>query len=739
VNPPPTGGWPARLAIARRDLVEFIRDRRALFITLVMPMAMYPLLALSSTLGLRTALVELDRRAELHRLDLVFTGDAAEPLAIRIGMLADRGEGPPENWPESVTGRVVDAESAQSLIDEGAADAWIDVPRGSLATLDGAGTLTLEVRLSSRRPPDRRVKESVVAVMRVLADEARLVRLRRAGLPPSVLEPLRVDFIGDVPQGSAAAIRDVLPAVMSAVLVLLALLTATGAFYPAIDAIAGEKERGTIETLLIAPCPMFDVVVGKFLAVFSVTVATLAANALSIVLTSTVLGRFLPGALTTGLNVGDVAACSLLTLVAYLGLAAVAAALCLTVTAAAKSAKEAQNTLTPVVMLIAALAGAAVLPGAEARRWLPAVPFAGHVAVARAMLSAFGGWATEGRAAEARAPTIDIPVAMAISVVSSLAITWLLLRVTAHLVGNEEILFRGGEEATRGFQRPARRLVPSIRQGCGVIAIGFAALWYAQGLAPAEFVPALIVQQALAVLVPLVAVSAWQRVDARTTFALRRPGAGWPPAAATIAGGLLIGAGLFGIGAAITLAVGRGEVSADAKRFAEQIVALIQRGPTWAVVLILAVMPAVCEELLFRGWVLSAFAGRSPGPRRAAIAVVVQAAAFAAFHLLPERMPQTFALGLALGALVLATGSILPAIAAHVAHNATPVLLVARASAADLAAVDPSASALPPWSIAAAVGCVLVGSLLVVAAGRRGKKGDPWMDATTAAPRAPES
>ena len=77
-SPHPTGGWPARLAIARRDLLEFIRDRRALFITLVMPMAMYPLLALSSTLGIRTAIFELDRRAESQRLDFVFSGTNAE-------------------------------------------------------------------------------------------------------------------------------------------------------------------------------------------------------------------------------------------------------------------------------------------------------------------------------------------------------------------------------------------------------------------------------------------------------------------------------------------------------------------------------------------------------------------------------------------------------------------------------------------------------------------------------------
>jgi len=717
--PQPTGGWPARLAIARRDLVEFVRDRRALFITLVMPMAMYPLLALSSTLGLRTAMVELDRRQESRRLDVAFSGADAAALAARLGSLADRAEGRPEAWPEEVTGRVVDPATAQTLIDEGAADAWIDVPGGSLATLDGAETLPLAVRLSTVRQPDRRVKESLLAVMRSLADDVRRARLRRVGLPASLIEPLRLDFSGDAPPSPAAAVRDILPAITSAVLVLLALLTATGAFYPAIDAIAGEKERGTIETLLIAPCPMFDVVVGKFLAVFAVTLATLAANAISIALTSSVLGRFLPGGIASDLHVGDLLACGLLTLVAYGGLAAVAAALCLTVTAAAKSAKEAQNTLTPVVMLIAALAGAALVPGVEAHRWLPAVPFAGHVAVAKSLLATFTGSAGDDRSSGHAAQTAaHVPWAVAISLVSSLAITWLLLRVTAQLVGDEEILFRGPEEATRGLGRPAPRGMPTVWQGGGLVALGFAALWYAQGLAPPDFVPALIVQQAVAVLAPLAAFAWWQRVDARETFALRRPGSTWPRALAAVAGGALVGGGLFVVGAAVALAAWRGEVSAEAKQFASQLVELIRGGTLVPAVLLLAVMPAVCEELFFRGWVLSACAGPRPAPRRAALAIVAQAAAFAAFHLLPERMPQTFALGLVLSWLTLTTRSILPAIVAHAAHNATPVLLVALASEAELASSVQGEGGLPPGSVAVAVGCLAVGAALVAFARR---------------------
>jgi membrane protease YdiL (CAAX protease family) len=261
--------------------------------------------------------------------------------------------------------------------------------------------------------------------------------------------------------------------------------------------------------------------------------------------------------------------------------------------------------------------------------------------------------------------------------------------------------------------------MPTVWQGCGVVAMGFAALWYAQGLAPGEFVPALIVQQSVAVLLPLLAVAWWQRVDARDAFAIRLPGGSWPRAGAALAGAALLGSGLFVIGAAVALAAWRGEVSPEARQFANQIVDLIQRSPTWATVLALAVMPAVCEELFFRGWVLSAFVGSRPTRRRAVVAVVAQAAAFAAFHLLPERMPQTFVMGLVLGGLVLATGSILPAIVAHAAHNATPVLLVAAASPAELDALTISTPGLPAWAVGAALGCLVVGAALLALAPQR--------------------
>jgi membrane protease YdiL (CAAX protease family) len=74
--------------------------------------------------------------------------------------------------------------------------------------------------------------------------------------------------------------------------------------------------------------------------------------------------------------------------------------------------------------------------------------------------------------------------------------------------------------------------------------------------------------------------------------------------------------------------------------------------------------------------------------------------------------------GLVLSWLTLATRSLLPAIVAHAAHNATPVLLVALATDADLESAVEVRGGLPPGSVAVAVGCLAVGAALVAFARR---------------------
>jgi len=708
-----SGGLVAALAIARRDLLEFVRDRRTLFVTLLLPMVTYPIVALSSALGVRSAVSDLEAKNAPVPLVVAMSGPEAVPFAARIEAAVEEGrpQGTGKPWPSAVTFLQGSPDEGIRAVEDGQADVWIEAPGGLLAALDGTGTVELAARFTPRSPAAGRSREPFEAVIRTLAEQARVRRVTAAGLPEEVLRPLRLRFLGETFKAPTVSAETILPGLSGAILVLLTVLTMTGAFYPAIDAIAGEKERGTVETLLMAPCSAMSIVTGKFLAVYAVTLATLAANCLSIALTAAVSLRFLPsGSLSDvpGLWLGTA-----VTLVGFVGLSALAAATCLAVTTASKSGKEAQNTLTPVILLVTALAGTALVPGLRGDGALALVPFAGQVIVAR---DAFQAPAGEGFA---RALAILLPLGL--SLAASAACTWLLLRATAWLLTDEEILFRGPDANPAGLlDRPPPRPVPSWPQAVAPVVAGLAGLWYVQGLSPDDLLLTIPIHQAVAVILPLALVRGWQRVDDRATFGLALPGGPLPALASTL-GGTLLGAGGFLLSAALFLALFGAEPSEEVRSLSERLVALLRASPWWVSLGLVALLPAVAEELLFRGWLLAGLAGARPTRPRLAWALLLQAALFAVAHVLPERYPATFLLGLLAGCLRVASGSILPSIACHAVHNAVPVVLVALAgSQADGAAESIAAGTrVPPGIVALAAALVVVGATIAALAARR--------------------
>ncbi len=711
----PGGRFTAALAIARRDLVEFVRDRRTLFVTLLLPMVTYPIVALSSALGLRTAVSDLEAKAATSTLAVAVSGAEAQPFVVRMRAVA---ETPPTagpaaaDWPATLEIEALQDGVAAGALLTGVADVWVEAGAGTLAALDGDGTATVSARLSPSRDADPGAERHWEALVRAVSADALRRRAAAAGLPDGFLEPLRVTIV-DAP-GTVVATASIGPTLAASVLVLLAVLTLTGAFYPAIDAIAGEKERGTIETLLMAPCSTGQIVLGKFLAVFVVTLATLAANVLSIALTASAAVRMLPAGMSMAL--ADLGGGSLVTLVAFIGLAALAAATCLAVTTASKSGKEAQNTLTPVILLVSALAGTAMLPGLRGNPWLSLVPFAGQIVVSRAALV---GPDADGGAA------LPVVAMLGLTLLSALTLTWILLKGTAAMLTDEDILFRGPDAAPRGLARPARRKVPSVAQGAIPVVAGLALVWYAQGIGPDDMLLAIPVHQAVAVVLPLIAMLWWQRVDPTTTLGLTAP-RGRVRLVTSLLGAALVGAGLFVVSAAVMLALQGTEVSPAIRSLSQRLVGLIREYPWWVSAGLMALLPAVAEELLYRGWTLAAFAGESPSRPRAAAAVVAQAVLFAVAHLLPERFPATLALGLAAGIVRIATGSILPAIVLHAVHNAMPLVLVALAGGGladgDLGELAiGTATRLPPAVLAGAGLSIAIGAALIAAAvvGRR--------------------
>lgn len=135
--------------------------------------------------------------------------------------------------------------------------------------------------------------------------------------------------------------------------------------------------------------------------------------------------------------------------------------------------------------------------------------------------------------------------------------------------------------------------------------------------------------------------------------------------------GLLLLVGLFPIAGVFAQAVqellgypGVLQVIQDATRGASS-------AEFYVALVMLSVLPGFAEEFLFRGFIMSAFIGRSP-----ALGIVVTSVLFATIHLDPAQITGTLVIGGGLGALRVASGSVLPCMAAHAGYNALVLLSV---------------------------------------------------------------
>lgn len=214
----------------------------------------------------------------------------------------------------------------------------------------------------------------------------------------------------------------------------------------------------------------------------------------------------------------------------------------------------------------------------------------------------------------------------------------------------------------------------------------------------------LLLIQPVFYLLPALLVSRPLRLDQRSLLSLRRPsGRALVLAPLVAAGGLALG---------VILALGtRGWFDQTVmRRFAQMLEGAELSTPLS--IAVLSLLPAVCEEVLFRGAILGLLRKGMP----AWAAVVVQALLFGALHGLAFRILPTAALGMVLGMVVVRTGSILPAMMVHALNNVT-ALTLADAAAADVP------DQVDPWTWAVLGGVAALGLAAAWLMGQRRERG----------------
>jgi sodium transport system permease protein len=170
----------------------------------------------------------------------------------------------------------------------------------------------------------------------------------------------------------------------------------TGAMYPAIDLTAGEKERGTIETILCSPVSRTHLVLGKFLMVLTASLCTAILAMTSMGVSFGAVKKYMAVTITfkadnpLNFTIGIKAISAVFLMV--LPLAVLFSAALLAIALMAKSYKEAQSYLSPLVIVVVIPAVAALMPGVEINTRMLLIPVLNTSLVCKDIVSGTYHW-----------------------------------------------------------------------------------------------------------------------------------------------------------------------------------------------------------------------------------------------------------------------------------------------------------------------------------------------------------
>jgi sodium transport system permease protein len=608
----------------RKEILDLLRDKRTVYGMLVLPIVIYPLLLVLFS----QALMSQTQKLRDQKYRMVVVGAANGP-----GLMERVRKDP--SW------EVTEAAAAEGLdarVMEGEEQVVLVVPPDFTERLGQLGSAKVELRFNDAKEESIFAKQRAETIVEEYAAE--ILKERLVGKPEGFERPIDIVATRLAPPEKAGAFH-----LGRLLAMLLVMMTAVSAFYPSVDMASGEKERGTMETLLVSPALRSEIVMGKFLAVAAIASVTAILHLTSMGLTFSHFFRSTLGA--AGINFSLPLANVFLVLLPMVPLVLFFSALCLGLSAFARSYKESMVYLTPIMVVANVTAFTALIPGIEFNYALALIPIQNCAMLTVQLLTGDWRWGH-----------------LAATVASSSLYALIALRWTWSIFQREDVLLRGGSEFD---WKQWFRTWGSARAGIGhalggAIAMLALQLMMASTLQDMNARHQMLASQIIVIALPAGVIAAMSALNLRDTFRLRAPRAAHVALAPVLAGAFLI------LASHLNQFLMRFEFfRTSATEHSNHLTETMQKlGPVPLVLLFLAVLPALCEEFLFRGLVLSGLRrdlGRLPG-------ILATGALFGVVHRVPLAVVTVGLFGIVLSWMALHSGSLLVTILAHATWNA---------------------------------------------------------------------
>jgi len=348
------------LKVYFKELLELTRDKKTLIFTILLPTLIMPVIML----GFGALSAKIAKKAVEEQLSYAIIGE--QNYSELANLLKSN---------ETITLKELSTETdAESAIKNEEIRFAVKIPEDTRQRIEQGLSVEIELFYNDSSTTSGIIYRRVEKILESLDEQLSNSRMSLLGLTTEqragLIEPLKIKKVTTA--NKRESLGEKIGGFLPYILILLGL---TGAMYPAIDLGVGEKERGTLETLLLTPIPRFQIVFAKFLVIFTTSFLAVFFSLISFALMITIFGPMMFSAMSAG---GNEAITSLLNTFASISLvdvllmflmlvptAAIFASLLLSVSIYARTFKEAQNYMSPIMMISIFPLILALLPGVK--------------------------------------------------------------------------------------------------------------------------------------------------------------------------------------------------------------------------------------------------------------------------------------------------------------------------------------------------------------------------------------
>lgn len=606
----------------KKEMLDVLRDKKTVLMMVVVPLVVYPLIMILS-MGIMSS-VSQDMAKSTY--NVAIGGEYRDEY---IKLLK-------ETESEEYSFNIVESDTKETDLQNGKIDLYI-------VAKDVIGEEQVSVFYLSASTKSSYALNIVLDKIEERSQKKTDELLVEAGLEPEeVLKPIKISYLdhSTAEESTGSLLGSILP-FMLVVSILM------GTMYPAIDTTSGEKERGTLETVLTLPVTSRELIFSKFLAVGLFGIASALLNIISMCGVMAYMLNMMKamGADAFGqISISKFVPPVIIGILCVFAFAIFVSALSMCVCAFAKSYKEANNYITPVTLVVMLASFVSIIPNIELTKTMSLVPVVNLCLLLRDLLVFKFNY-------------LNILLVLFSNIIYGIVAVLILGRI----YNSESIMFGDGQSGIQIFEKRSNMKkggVPTLGDaGFVIVIMALVYLYVGSSLQLSYGTLGLVLSQLLFVAVPL-GVTIYTKKNVKDTFKLRlcKP--------RKLIGGVMLGVGTIGWSLVIS-AISSSIFKESAKASQQGLEGYLPN--TFIVsLLVIAVTPAICEEMFFRGYVFSALENKL----KLVTAILLNAALFGVFHMSLAKFLTTAFLGGMIAYIGHKSKSIFPGMLVHFMNNA---------------------------------------------------------------------